>query len=141
MLREDTLGELMTALVTTPAADRGTLDASNPMSILGVTFTNELASGWDGDRVALAGRGDSRVLRWVSVWDTERDAGEFFGAMTALRSTLESAARVLSKAAPKDSGATVEYGDARDQVVVTVHVATGRSDLRRVLRALAVAVE
>lgn len=80
-IAQDTLGELALALVTTAPDDRKGLDISNPMSILGVKFTNKAATGWGGDRLVLLGRGDDRFLQLVTVWDTAKDATEFVEAL------------------------------------------------------------
>jgi hypothetical protein len=77
----DTLGELYLALVTTPIAKRTGLDLTNPMSILGVEYTNKAAQGWGGDRLVLLRRGDDAMLQLVTAWDTEKDADEFAGAL------------------------------------------------------------
>ncbi|MCY2960377.1 MAG: hypothetical protein NTY35_09445 [Planctomycetota bacterium] len=80
-LAQDTLGEMALALLTTPVAERKGFDMSNPMSVLGLKFTNEPAKGWGGDRLILLGRGDDRFLQLVTVWDSVKDAGEFVGAL------------------------------------------------------------
>jgi hypothetical protein len=41
----------------------------------------EAAAGWDGDRFLLASEGGGRFLTWISVWDSEADAGEFDDAI------------------------------------------------------------
>jgi len=135
VLREETMGEIAIGILTTPPARRNITDFSNPMAVLGIQFTNDVSAGWGGDSYVLLGNGESRILRWVTVWDGERDAGEFYGAMQQQLPVLEAAAKTLSgKDAEGDGGATVEYGEAPNQVVLTVHVKTGRSDLKRALR-------
>jgi hypothetical protein len=84
VLGQDTLGELSLALFTQPFAERGGLDvAKNPLSIMGVQYTNKAAEGWGGDRLVLLGNGDARVLYLVTVWDTPEDENEFFAAATS----------------------------------------------------------
>jgi hypothetical protein len=136
VLREDTLGELSIAILATASSERTTRELSDPMAMVGMKFTNAVAEGWGGDRLVLLGNGDARLVQWVTLWDTERDAGEFYGAMTLLAPSFESAARALSGDKPKDSGATVEYGAAKDEVVITIRSRTTRSDLKRVLKSL-----
>jgi len=41
-----------------------------------------IAEGWDGDRLVAFARGTDLVVAWMTVWDTERDAVEFAGAIT-----------------------------------------------------------
>jgi hypothetical protein len=85
VLAQDTLGELYLGLVTQPFAERGGLDvATNPLSILGVKYTNKAAEGWGGDRLVLLGKGDARVLYLVTVWDTLQDALQFHDALADL---------------------------------------------------------
>lgn len=38
----------------------------------------EASGGWGGDRFGLFEKDDCEALVWVSVWDTDRDAAEFF---------------------------------------------------------------
>ena len=96
-ISQDTLGELYLALLTQPFAERGGLDvAKNPMSIMGVKYTNKAAEGWGGDRVVLAGKGDARVLYLASVWDTPEDASEFHDALSKLMQRDEKPAEKLA---------------------------------------------
>ncbi|MBM3989696.1 MAG: hypothetical protein FJ298_01680 [Planctomycetes bacterium] len=83
VLREDTLGEFSCAILALAPAKRGGVDFSNPMAMLGLTFTSKAASGWDGDRLALCAKGEARALRWRSVWDSPEDAAEFRAALEA----------------------------------------------------------
>jgi hypothetical protein len=143
-LQQDTLGELMTAIVSTPPSRRGGLDASNPLAILGVKFTNDVAMGWDGDRLLLAAKGHGRHLTWVTRWDSPRDAGEFFGCLAGQFADLEDTAKALTEQAAIPGGATspegtrarprsgveLTYGDQDDVVVLRVWVAVDRGDLR-----------
>lgn len=92
VLTEDTLGELMLALVTTPVDRRSAPDASNPMAVMALQYTNAAATGWGGDRVILLGRGDARLLRLVTVWDTDEDAAEFEREAKAVFATLDDGA-------------------------------------------------
>lgn len=77
VLGEDTLGEMMIGLVTTPRKDRKGLDPSNAFAILGLKYTTTESRGWGGDRALLLGRGDDRMLYVATVWDTPKDAAEF----------------------------------------------------------------
>ncbi len=44
----------------------------------------EAAEGWGGDRYGFFTRDGNEVLVWLSVWDTDRDAAEFFNSFRAL---------------------------------------------------------
>lgn len=92
-LAQDTLGEMVLALATTPPAERKGLDMSNPVAILGLSFTNKAAKGWDGDRAILLGRGDDRFLQISTVWDSADDAAQFLAAMEKSAPKLFTAAR------------------------------------------------
>jgi hypothetical protein len=83
VLGEDTLGELFLALVTTPVEARAKFDPKNPLSVLGIQYTNKAAEGWGGDRALLLEKGDARALWLVTVWDTPEDAKEFRDAAAA----------------------------------------------------------
>lgn len=80
---EDTLGEMILALVATPAEKRAKFDSKNMLSILGIQYTNKAAEGWGGDRALLLAKGDARALWLVTVWDTPEDAKEFREAVAA----------------------------------------------------------
>jgi hypothetical protein len=84
VLGEDTLGEIMLALLTTPLKERTGLDVKNPLSILGIAYTNTAAEGWGGDRLLLLGKGKERWLELVTVWDSTEDAEQFREAVAPL---------------------------------------------------------
>jgi len=109
---EDTLGEITLALVTTPLDQRKPFDPKNPLSILGIQYTNKAAEGWGGDRAVLLEKGDARVLWLVTAWDRPEDAQEFQAAVAAVF--------------PDDPKAAIQHrierpGDADVVVVVASH--------------------
>jgi len=60
------------------------------------------ASGWDGDRYALFDIGGGKGIAWVTVWDSQADASEFFDllgkvAVKRHEATTTSSAGSLSK--------------------------------------------
>jgi hypothetical protein len=71
------------------------------------------AEGWDGDRYRLLRDGGREVLIWASVWDSERDAGEF---EEAIKRAFEE--RYAGDAATRVVG--VERGQAEGRPVVIV---------------------
>jgi hypothetical protein len=81
VLGEDTLGELALDLLTTPVGERKGIDPDNLFALATLTYTNQAATGWGGDRLLLLGRGEARVLQLVTVWDSEKDANEFDAAL------------------------------------------------------------
>jgi hypothetical protein len=115
VLAQDTLGELMLALVTTPLEGRAAPDVSNPMAVMALEYTNAAATGWGGDRVILLGRGDARLLRLVTVWDTDEDAAEFERAVSAVFATLDDGAwkgtvrRSVTNGEHEVAGGTTEH--------------------------------
>lgn len=45
-------------------------------------WTNDAASGWDGDRYqSYVGPDNARVLVWTTLWDSDEDATEFYDAL------------------------------------------------------------
>ncbi len=140
--RQDTLGEMLLALVATPSSARGKVDLSNPFSILGLGFTSDVAAGWGGDRLVLLEGPAASWLRLATVWDSEREASEFYGAMSVLLPELESTAKALAGQAEgrTRSGAELSYGSEPDQVVLTVWTGSPRSDLRALDRAVKLVV-
>jgi hypothetical protein len=122
---EDTLGELLLALVTSSRAPVEAPDSSDPTAALGMLldpFTQPAVEGWGGDRLVLFTNGEASWLRLVTVWDTERDAGEFKATLDALLPDLEKACKELSEqtSSKAKSGAELAYGEGRDVVVLTL---------------------
>ncbi len=86
ILHRDTVGELLTALLTAPH------DASRDIAALQspAAWTNAGAAGWGGDRFFLfADRDMPDALRttkplqgiWLTAWDTPKDRDEFLAAL------------------------------------------------------------
>jgi hypothetical protein len=134
--REDVLGELMLATVTTPGAATRGLDLANPMAAMTVEYTNELVSGWDGDALILVGDGEGRLLRLATVWDSVRDAGEFYGGLFGVLPAMRAAAEALSDR-ERNAGAELSYGEREDVVVLTVWHSVDRRDRGKLEEALA----
>ncbi len=138
---EDTLGELALSIVASPDEDRGGLSMEGGQTaILGMKFTHDVARGWGGDRaILLRGEGAASVLRWVTSWDSERDAAEFYGAMSMRVPALIASARELSGGDAALGHAAVEYGDDALQVEIVVRAGVKAAEARRVLRAVGLA--
>jgi hypothetical protein len=86
IVHRDTLGELLTAILTEPRDGQRSLMQMQSAA----AWTNEGASGWGGDRFyVLADRMGTDVLRttkglqgvWVTTWDTARDRDKFLTAL------------------------------------------------------------
>ena len=77
LAQQDTFGEMQLALVTELADGGSKVDFSNPMSMLGIKYTNDAATGWGGDSLGLYAQGEGRLLHLVTVWDSDEEADEF----------------------------------------------------------------
>jgi hypothetical protein len=79
---EETLGELGISVFLEQALGEGRVERS-PFAALHSGYTDPVATGWDGDRLAVYGQrpDGKRFLAWSSAWDSEKDAEEFVGAM------------------------------------------------------------
>ena len=81
VLRKDTIGELLVAILTTPRDKAPSLASLQSAD----AWTTPVARGWGGDRFFLLGSGSSaldaaRALKelkgvWITVWDTPVDSG------------------------------------------------------------------
>ena len=119
VLREDTFGELYTAILALPPEKRGGMDMSNPTAMLGLRFTNDAAKGWGGDRVALLAKGDARYLQWETAWDTQADGFEFLSALAGQLERLRENAKALG--AGGSAEVTLSEGTDGARVRVIVH--------------------
>jgi hypothetical protein len=140
VLREDVLGELMLATATTVDGARRGIDPEDPTAVLAVEYTNDLAAGWDGDALILVGEGPplengGRWLRLATVWDSVRDAGEFYGGMLGVLPAMRAAAEALSDR-ERNAGAELAYGEREDVVVLTVWHSVDRRDRGKLDEAL-----
>ncbi|MDG1499921.1 MAG: hypothetical protein P8N31_11505 [Planctomycetota bacterium] len=88
-LYTDTLGEAQLALVTTPPDKRSGLDASDAMGMMLLKYTNRAAEGWGGDRYVLMRKDDTLVMHMVTVWDTQRDAEQFYESIASQADHLD----------------------------------------------------
>jgi hypothetical protein len=70
-----------------------------------------IAEGWDGDRLVAFARGTDLVVAWMTVWDSERDAVEFAGAITQVvpgTSVERRGRRVLTLRGPTPPGTAAQ---------------------------------
>lgn len=126
LLNENTLGELFLGMVVNPLDERDTIDPENAMSVVTIQYTNDAASGWDGDRYVLLGRGDERVLLAHTVWDDESEAVEFQEALAAMGDHIQAALGELAEAGPGDHRwEVVRFGN---QVAITAAVVQSDSE-------------
>jgi len=133
VLHEDVLGEMMLNVVTS----RDEVDLADMAAVFALTYTDELVSGWGGDRVILLGSDQGRFMRLVTAWDTVRDAGEFYGGMLGHLPSMQAAAEALGPGGRLKDGAELAYGNADDEVVLTVWYGVERRDLKQLRSAIA----
>lgn len=124
VVAQDTYGELLLALFTTPREQRKGLDVSNPANVLAIEYTNEAAAGWDGDRLALLEREGAMALVCATTWDTPADAEQFAAAARA-NLVPDAAAKGLAARA-----VLVERRGAADVVLVAASIALPAEELR-----------
>jgi len=122
--REDTFGELYSALLTTPFADRGGMNVSL-VGFIGLRFTNEAATGWGGDRYVLLHKGEGTLFHMSTRWDSIKDAQEFARALQELQPGIVSGI----------SGLRVEHAGG-DEVVITSWVGLSEADVQSALKAI-----
>jgi hypothetical protein len=70
VVEETTLGELITRILV-----EGSLPTADAARV---------AAGWDGDRLIALARDDEVALVWLTAWDTEDDARDFFETYAAI---------------------------------------------------------
>lgn len=132
----DTLGELYLGLLTTPQKKRVGLDLKNPMSVVGVEYTNKAAEGWGGDRMILLRHDQDTMLQLVTAWDTDADADEFASALGEAAEAIP----VFAGSDRSPSGGWVPGATATDRIVTRQRSADGKVPLV-VLRVYSFAVE
>jgi len=139
LVHQDTLGELLCALVAQPFAERGGME-SDAFALLRLSFTSGAAAGWGGDRYGVALQDDGAlVLRLYSVWDTPEDAREFAAALEGVAEGIQAAKAGGSDSTAGDSGWHV-LTDGDDVVVVTSWRGATEAEALAVAEKLAFAV-
>jgi hypothetical protein len=122
IIHRDTLGELLTAILTAPRDEtRRLADLQSAAA-----WTNVGAEGWGGDRFYLLGsRSDSDALKttaglqgvWMTAWDTPKDRDEFLAA--------------LEKGSPAPNSVAVSIGRQLAVVFIAIEQAERESLIRR----------
>ncbi len=124
VVRRDTFGELLTAILTTPKDKAPSLMSMQTSD----DWTTPAAAGWGGDRFYLLASGPTaadaaRSLKtlqgvWVTVWDTRADREEFVTALAAAAMPLGTTTTALG-----DTAAVVFVGfDAADRAALMKRV-------------------
>ena len=135
--RRDVLGELYVALLTTPHAERRSLDVTNPFAVLAIEYTNEPAVGWGGDEVLLLAKGSARLVHLATCWDSADDANQFADALEALMPAIVEALTELAGGDPALAGARLSVREARDEIAFAAWSGATAEEVRTVLAALA----
>ncbi|MCC7014702.1 MAG: hypothetical protein IT454_19225 [Planctomycetes bacterium] len=136
VLREDTLGEFVCALVATSPDSRGGLRNATGSALDALHFTNEAATGWDGDRLVLVGREQARVLQWTTVWDRQADADEFLAVLSKQFDHLERSVEHLTGERDLAYGVVMQPGARSDEIVLTVFHGVPHAELSALSNAL-----
>jgi hypothetical protein len=136
LLRRDTLGELAIGVWTIAPAQRAKVDAKTITGAASMEFTSVASEGWGGDDLILLGQGeDARILRWLTAWDTERDAAEFFGAASMNLSELKANLVKLAGGKALAAHAAIRYAGERE-VVIELGFGVRKNDFKAVLEAI-----
>jgi len=116
--QEDVFGEMQLALVTELADGATKIDFSNPMSMMSIKYTNDAASGWGGDSVALLAKGEGRLLHLVTVWDSEEEAEEFERTMNLVMNSAIAPSLVELAGEGGEHGIRLLPGDSANERVL-----------------------
>ncbi|HTF86790.1 MAG TPA: hypothetical protein VK843_00150 [Planctomycetota bacterium] len=137
VLRRDTFGELGIAIWCVAPAQREFDGPGEVANVAGVTFTSPPATGWGGDELVLLGEGEkARAIRWLTVWDSERDAAEFYGAASTVVPALKPGLTRLAGGKSRLTSAAVRYGTSRE-VVIELGYGAKADDLKGVFETIA----
>jgi hypothetical protein len=88
----------------------------------------EIAAGWDGDRLMALAHGDALALVWMTSWDSEPDATDFFGAWASVLAGRHRGAPATSGTVVSLPGAEPYYLERRGTRVLAIEGAL-ESDL------------
>ncbi len=118
VLRRDVVGETAIAVWSIAPAQRANATLKDVSNLTGMSFTCPAAEGWGGDELILLGSGEqSRAVRWLTVWDSARDAAEFFGAASMIVPELEVSLAKLAGGKASLTHTEIHYGSEREVVI------------------------
>jgi hypothetical protein len=106
LAEEATLGELTIRVLVERFFDR--------------VRATEVAAGWDGDRLMALSQGQELALVWLTAWDSERDATEFFSAWATILAGRHPGAASASDAVISLSGPQPYYLERRGSKVLAI---------------------
>lgn len=79
-----------------------------------------VAAGWDGDRLMALGRGEELALVWLTSWDGEDDAKEFYAAYAAILATRHTGTAETTDVTVSLTGARPYYLERRGARVLAI---------------------
>ena len=123
LLKQDTLGEVNLGLFTRAPSDRQEFSALPE-------FTNDAAAGWGGDRFALLGNEDARILHLVTSWDSETDTDEFIEALEGISKHVNTGAQTLGEG---EGAFEWKRSEGAEEVRITVRMGVSAEDAKRVV--------
>jgi hypothetical protein len=106
LAEEATLGELTIRILVERFGDRAHATA--------------VAAGWDGDRLMALTHGDRLALVWLTAWDTEQDASEFFTAWSAIVASRRPGGTAVGANVAALRGAEPYYVERRGTKVLSI---------------------
>lgn len=136
LVTEETMGEAILALATAKEKERGGLDISNPMSIFAIRYTNRAAEGWGGDRYVLLTKDGQIYFRLSTVWDTEKDADQFYERMNERDPEFSAVHRFILEPETGRSTAIRKLSISGDKVTFEVLLGGGAAELNAIRAAL-----
>ncbi len=80
----------------------------------------EIAAGWDGDRLMAVTRDDDIALVWLTTWDSERDADEFFTAWSEIVAARHPGAATRTAKTIELGGAQPYYLERRGLKILSI---------------------
>ncbi|MEO6709805.1 MAG: hypothetical protein ABIP42_09500, partial [Planctomycetota bacterium] len=136
ILRRDVMGELTIGIWSIAPAQRAKADSKMINSAASMEFTCPVSEGWGGDEVVLLGKAESaRALRWLTVWDSDRDAAEFYGAASMIVPELKASLATLAGGKASQTVANIRYASERE-VVIELGYGVKGSELKQVFAAV-----
>ncbi|MEW6072532.1 MAG: hypothetical protein AB1726_08065 [Planctomycetota bacterium] len=140
VLHENTLGELGLGLVVEPLKKRGGLKGQ--LAAITMLYTSPAVAGWGGDRYALLGKGEARILVSASAWDAPAEAAEFAAALGGFAAHLTGAAAGLAAARGLEGSGHLARHDAEAGIVRLVGwTGASRAEVEAVLAGLAISAD
>ncbi len=135
LLRRDVLGELAIGVFGVSSSARAKVDGKVIANALSMAYSGPVSEGWGGDELVLLGQSEkSRALRWVTVWDSVRDAAEFYGAANMVLAELDASLTTLAGGKSSLAYTAIRYGAERE-VVIELGYGSKDKEMKKVFQA------